>query len=114
MDCPYLLSMKTTTQEQDMTTTMSIDELIAEYRVARAAYILASEQSDRAFRRYMNGEVRTARGAGRLAAKVEQTGGDYDHARYAAITADIDTDAIDAADGLRRDPWTLNIVKVAA
>ena len=87
---------------------MSAERLTAEYRAARDAYLAACEQSDRAFRRYMNGEVKTARGAGRLAAKVEQAGGDCDHARHEAMNAGVDTDAIDAADGLVRDPWSLN------
>jgi len=91
-----------------MTTTIN------EYRAARDTYIATCDQSDRAFRRYMNGEVKTARGAGRLAAKVEQAGGDCDHARYEAMNAGIDTDAIDNADGLVRDPWTLNYREVAA
>ncbi len=94
------------------TTTQTTEALIAEYRDARNAYIKASEQSDKAFARYMNGEVKTARGAGRLAARVEQTGGDCDHARYEAMSGGINTDAIDAIDGLRRDPWTLNYTTI--
>lgn len=81
--------------------------LISEYRTARDAFMKATEQSDRAFRRYMHGEVKTARGAGRLAAKVENTGGDAYHARWSAIDAGIDTDAIDLADGVRYDGYTL-------
>jgi hypothetical protein len=113
---PYLLCMATTTQgaEAMTTNTINIEKTITEYRAARDAYIAACEQSDRAFRRYMNGEVKTARGAGRLAAKVEQAGGDCDHARYEAMDAGIDTDAIDNADGLLRDHWTLNYREVAA
>lgn len=76
------------------------DQMIAEYRAARSAYIAACEQSDRAFARWMNGEVKTARGAGRLAAKVEQTGGEVDYRRHLLLSNDIDVSAIDAADGL--------------
>jgi hypothetical protein len=108
--------MATTTQgaEAMTTNTINIEKTISEYRAARDAYIAACEQSDRAFRRYMNGEVKTARGAGRLAQKVENTGCACYHARYDAMDADIDTDAIDAQDGLRFDRWSGNYQEVAA
>lgn len=77
--------------------------LIEKYRVARDAHIKASEQSDRAFRRWMLGEVKTSRGAGRLAAKVEQTSGEVYYARMLLEDAGIHPDAIDAADGVRHD-----------
>jgi hypothetical protein len=108
--------MATTTQgAKAMTTnTINIEKTISEYRAARDAYVAACEQSDRAFRRYMNGEVKTARGAGRLAQKVENTGGACYYARYDAMDAGIDTDAIDAQDGLLFDRWSGNYREVAA
>lgn len=96
-------------KREEVTTT-----LINDYRAARDAYMRACEQSDEAFRRYMHGEVRTARGAGRLAQKVENTGGACDHARYDLMDAGVDPDAIDAADGMKRDPWGRNYHKVTA
>ena len=80
--------------------------VVTMYRSARDAYIAACAQSDQAFARYMRDEVKTARGAGRLAARVEQTGGECDAARYEAEDWNYDTRVIDANDGLVRDGYT--------
>jgi hypothetical protein len=78
--------------------TMSITEMIDNYRNIRAAHAVAWERADRAFRRWMHGETRNGSAAKRLTNIAENISHELYDAQMQLAEAGINAALINATD----------------